>query len=53
MYGRCECTRGSHGLLVLRVFGGIKGFTILKTTQSAFTGFYKDVNTTLTEVSDR
>lgn len=53
LMARCHGTRDAHGLVSLRVFGGIKGFTILKTTQSSFADFHKDNNTTLPEASDR
>lgn len=53
MYGRCEGTRDDHGLIKIRVFGGVKNLTLLKTTQSSFTNFHMDNNTTLPEATDR
>ena len=53
MYGRCECTRDEHGLVKAHVFGGVKSLTLFKTTQSSFTHFHKDNNTSLPEATDR
>lgn len=53
MFGRSEGTRGADGLLNISVFGGVKNFTLFKTTQSSFTNFHVDNNTSLPEASDR
>ena len=53
MYGRSEGTRNASGLITIRAFGGVKGLTLFKTTQSSFTGFHKDNNTSLPEATDR
>ncbi|CAM9855016.1 unnamed protein product, partial [Sphacelaria rigidula] len=53
MYGRSEGTRGADGLLNIAVFGGVKNFTLFKTTQSSFTNFHVDNNTSLPEATDR
>lgn len=53
MFGRSEGTRGADGLLNISVFGGVKNLTLLKTTQSSFTKFHVDNNTSLPEASDR
>lgn len=53
MFGRCEGTQNTHGLATIRVFGGVKSLTLFKTTQSSFTNFHKDNNTSLPEATDR
>lgn len=53
MFGRCEGTRGAHGHISIRVFGGVTGLTLFKTTKSSFNNFHKDNNTSLPEVEDR
>lgn len=53
MYGRSEGTRDARGLVTIRAFGGVKGLTLFKTTQSSFTDFHKDNHTSLPEVTDR
>lgn len=53
MFGRSEGTRDSNGLVTVRVFGGVKSLTLFKTTQSSFTNFHTDNNTSLPEAADR
>lgn len=53
MFGRCEGSRGADGSFEIHVFGGVKNLTLFKTTQSSFTNFHKDNNTSLPEASDR
>ena len=53
MYGRSEGTRDDRGLVTVRTFGGVKGLTLFKTTQSSFTDFHKDNHTSLPEATDR
>ncbi|CAM9947447.1 unnamed protein product [Hapterophycus canaliculatus] len=53
MFGRSEGTRESCGRISIRVFGGVKGLTLFKTTQSSFTNFHTDINTSLPEAEDR
>lgn len=42
-YARAEAVRGPGGT---KLWGGIKGYTLLKTTQSSFLDFHKDQYTT-------
>ncbi|CAM9816026.1 unnamed protein product [Choristocarpus tenellus] len=53
MFARTEGRRNSSGMPVIEVFGGIKELVLFKTTQSSFTNFHKDRNTSLPEASDR
>lgn len=53
MFGRSEGKRGPRGQISIRVFGGVKDLTLFKTTQSSFTNFHKDNNTSLPEAEDR
>ncbi|CAM9583158.1 unnamed protein product [Ectocarpus fasciculatus] len=52
MFGRSEGTRQPCGRISIRAFGGVKGLTLFKTTQSSFTDFHKDNNTSLPEAED-
>lgn len=53
MFARSEGTRSAHGLVVVNVYGGVKNLTLFKTTQSSFTKFHKDNNTSLPDAKDR
>lgn len=53
MYARSVGTRDAYGLVTIKVFGGVKGLTLFKTTQSSFTNFHTDNNTSLPEAEDR
>lgn len=53
MFARSEGTRSTHGLVIVQVYGGVKNLTLFKTTQSSFTDFHQDNNTSLPEATDR
>eukprot|EP00611_Tribonema_gayanum_P022072 TRINITY_DN4367_c0_g2_i2.p1 TRINITY_DN4367_c0_g2~~TRINITY_DN4367_c0_g2_i2.p1 ORF type:complete len:311 (-),score=126.40 TRINITY_DN4367_c0_g2_i2:261-1193(-) len=48
-YARVEAPRGAP----MRLWGGCKGYTLLKTTQSSFVDFHKDPYTSLPQATDR
>lgn len=53
MFARCEAAYQRIGGVSFRLYGGIRNLTMLKTTQSSFTSFHKDIYTSLPEVQDR